>query len=711
MGFLNVNATYEGNKIPKLTKWLFPFSGIFRDACYALVGSFLLQYAINSGVLSSDPEVFKAQYGVITIAMIVALIWDGINDPIMGFIVEKFRFKNLGKFKPWILFGAIGNAIAVVCMFLIRPTFADGSANGWAFVGVMIGFYFLWDLFFTVNDIGYWSMLPSLTNDEHERATITSRMTICASIGGFLMTAGCMLLPTMFSNLSSAQMYMILAIAVAALFLLSQLAVFLLCKERKEDPNQVQVSEETHFLDLFKVFGKNKELRVAIISMFLYYLASGVLTGGIGLNYFYLSLGYGSGRGALVSTVISVMYVVSMILSQALYPTLAKKMPKQKILTISFIIQLVGFAGFFLCCIPLFGQNPLAFNQAAEVTAASTLEEKKGFFDMMKNLGWAFGGTMFMYYLFPFIFFFGMGMMYLAVMVMFQDAIDYNEYQYGERKESIISAWRPLDVKLSSALLRGFQYLIFLVAGLMPAVTAISDAENAHNINTASHLGDKDYFDETFVDNVIAAKNMATYEKVRIAGILVVAILVVAIVAAWLLMHFGYTITEEKHQEIVKALELRHKKDFEAAGETYDAPVEEDASEEQPAEEAVVVAAPAEQEEPAKEELKAEEKPAEEKKAPAKKPAEKKAAPKKAESKKEEVKEEQPKKNAASYHVSKRASDNKWQVFRAGSDKVIKLFDTKVEAEEYTKRMAENQGVSYLSHASKGKNKGRIQKK
>ncbi len=97
----------------------------------------------------------------------------------------------------------------------------------------------------------------------------------------------------------------------------------------------------------------------------------------------------------------------------------------------------------------------------------------------------------------------------------------------------------------------------------------------------------------------------------------------------------------------------------------------------------------------------------EEKKAPAKK-----AAPKKEEAVKEpEEKKEAPKKNTASYHVSKRASDNKWQVFRAGSDKVIKLFDTKVEAEEYTKRMAENQGVSYLSHASKGKNKGRIQKK
>lgn len=558
MGFFNVGATYEGNKVPKLTKWLYPLSGIFRDACYALVGSFLLQYALNSGVLSSDPEQFKAQYAVITIAMIVALIWDGINDPIMGFIVEKFHFKKLGKFKPWILFGAIGNAIAVVCMFLIRPQLPGGGADGWAFVGVMIAFYFLWDLFFTVNDIGYWSMLPSLTNDDHERASITSLMTVSASIGGFVMTAGCMLLPTMFSGISSAQMYMYLAIGVAALFLLSQVAVFLLCKERRIDPNQEQVSEETHFLDLFKVFGKNKELRVAIISMFLYYLASGVLTGGIGLNYFYLSLGYGSGKGGLVSTVISVMYVLAMVSSQALYPVIAKKLSKQKILTITFIIQMIGFAGFMLCCVPLFNGQALAFN-------TPTNPEPSHFFDM--DLGWAFGGTMFLYYLFPFIFFFGMGMMYLAIMVMFQDAIDYNEYKYGERKESITSAWRPLDVKLSSALLRGFQFIIFTAAGLIPAVNAISNAESAHNIRAAQHIGETGWVDDAFVTEVNDIYNSVGKNQIVVAGIMIVVVLVVSIVAAWALMHFGYTITEESHAQIVAELEKRHVAAEVAAGE------------------------------------------------------------------------------------------------------------------------------------------------
>ena len=59
------------------------------------------------------------------------------------------------------------------------------------------------------------------------------------------------------------------------------------------------------------------------------------------------------------------------------------------------------------------------------------------------------------------------------------------------------------------------------------------------------------------------------------------------------------------------------------------------------------------------------------------------------------------------YHVSKRASDGKWQVFIRGSDKVIKLFNTKVEAEEYCTQMAKNQGATLMVHNSKGANKGK----
>ncbi len=63
------------------------------------------------------------------------------------------------------------------------------------------------------------------------------------------------------------------------------------------------------------------------------------------------------------------------------------------------------------------------------------------------------------------------------------------------------------------------------------------------------------------------------------------------------------------------------------------------------------------------------------------------------------------------YHVNKRAEDSKWTIKFAGGDKVIKLFNTKEEAMAYAKQLAENQGGTVLVHASKGANKGKIQKR
>mgnify|MGYP002515278537 CR=1 FL=1 len=63
------------------------------------------------------------------------------------------------------------------------------------------------------------------------------------------------------------------------------------------------------------------------------------------------------------------------------------------------------------------------------------------------------------------------------------------------------------------------------------------------------------------------------------------------------------------------------------------------------------------------------------------------------------------------YHINKRAKDNKWTIKLEGSEKVIKTFTTKIEAEEYVNGLAERQDGSYQVHASKGRNKGKIIKK
>ncbi|MBP5217151.1 MAG: MFS transporter, partial [Bacilli bacterium] len=443
--------------------------------------------------------------------------------------------------------GALGNALAVVLMFLIRPgQMVDGVwvANGWAYVGCMIAFYILWDTFFTMNDIGYWAMLPSLTNDETERAHLTSRVTICAAIGAFIMTLGATFLPTMFTSagVGAGTVYGIMAIAVSILFLVSQAAVFFFCQEKRRDLEQEEKSEKTGFLDLFKVIGKNGEVRAAVIGIFLYQLASTLITGGVGLNYFYLAMGYGSFAGGLVVSLISIFYVFAMLGSQALYPIIAKKISKRKILLIGFIVAMVGALGFFTTCFPVFGDQIIA-TSLSEAPRSCTIENM--------DFGWAFGGLMFLNYLFPFSFFFGCGLIYMVILVMFQDSIDYNEWKYGDRKESIISAWRPLDVKLAGAALRGLQFVIFASAGVLAYLNDISTWEG--NFNSGAMTADNFH---ASIDDIIF--NKVTVQSLRTIGIWVAILFILCLSVMFYFLRFQYKTTEEEHRKIVAELAERH---------------------------------------------------------------------------------------------------------------------------------------------------------
>ena len=537
------NSTFKGDSVPKLTKILFPWSGIFRDACYALIGTFLIQYAITSGVLSSTASEFTAQYGVITIAMMIALLWDGINDPIMGFILEKCHFKS-GKFRPWIEIGAIGNALCVAAMFFVPAVFRT-AVHGWGYVAFMIVMYILWDTFFTMNDIGYWSMLPALTNDAKQRAQITTHTAIAATIGTFVMNIMMFALPGTFPKVSTSQIYMWTGLGVAFFFLASQTVVFFLCKEKERDAKQEEVSEKSSLLDLFRVVIKNKQLGFAALGMLLYYFGSFILTG-IGQNYFYMVFGYGGSRGGMVATVISVVYVLATIVAQAFYPMLAKKLPKKKIILIMSIIIFVAYGAFLLLAFPLpWLKHPLAYNNPAS-----------GDF-------WFLGGTMFLYYLFAFLFFGASGILYLAILVMFQDAIDYNEWKYGERKESICFAWRPLDVKLASGLNRGLQYLTFAVTGTVVAINSISNWEGTSNAlsNAASNGMEKLAIGNLRDVNIAHSMANLTSTQLFWFGVIIIVVILLCFAGAFASLFFGYKIDEDLEKQIVKELEEIHEKD------------------------------------------------------------------------------------------------------------------------------------------------------
>lgn len=205
----------ENNKLDKRTKWSYCIGATGRDMAYALVSMFLLTY------IQYTMKLTVAQYAVISAIMVVCLLWDAINDPMMGIIIENSHLKA-GKFKPWIFIGVILNSLIIICLFTVRP-------EGWGFVAFFGVGYLLWGMTYTMNDIAYWGMLPSLTSDPGERNWLVTVQGIFICIGQFSVAG---LLPDMVAG-NAIMAYRTAAIVIAFCFIGFQLLTVFGVKERK----------------------------------------------------------------------------------------------------------------------------------------------------------------------------------------------------------------------------------------------------------------------------------------------------------------------------------------------------------------------------------------------------------------------------------------------------------------------------------------------
>lgn len=132
------------------------------DLSYGLFNSFLTKYLTDVLLLNAT---------FLLIVPTLARIWDGINDPMMGTIVDNTKSK-FGKFRPWIMCGAVLNAVALTFLFT-NPGFEVSSdfinIKLYIYAAVM---YVLWGMTNTMIDIPYWSMVPALTSDPQKRNVV-----------------------------------------------------------------------------------------------------------------------------------------------------------------------------------------------------------------------------------------------------------------------------------------------------------------------------------------------------------------------------------------------------------------------------------------------------------------------------------------------------------------------------------------------------------
>ena len=302
---------------------------------YFLFNNCILTYIMLTKQLTSK------QLLAISGIMIAARIFDALNDPIMGNIIEQTRTK-WGKFKPWLLIGVCTTSIVIYLAF-------NSKLQGWPFI-IFFGFiYFAYSITYTMHDISFWGMIPALSRDADLRNQYTSRATFFAGVGSTLASV---LIP-MFTvgdkalGGSAGKAYGIIALVIAILGPLFMLFTLFGVKEHRGDDGEEKM--KLNFRRIFRTITQNDQLRWMILIFLLQQIANQIVLAGIGSYFIYFRYGY---AGGLYST-FSIVGVAATAVLMLLYPSLSRKFQRKQLMTYGIIMVAIGsvlelIAGYFM---------------------------------------------------------------------------------------------------------------------------------------------------------------------------------------------------------------------------------------------------------------------------------------------------------------------------------------------------------------------------
>lgn len=483
---------------------MFSLGTIGRDFLYFLFNSFLMTFILFTKTI--DNKMLTAVGAII----VVARIFDALNDPIMGGIVENTRTK-WGKYKPWQLLGAVLTGAVIISVFCVK-------LDGWSYIGFLAFAYLMFSITFTMNDISYWGMLPSLTSDEHERNKLTSCAQLLASAGVGLAS----LLIPLFTTGSLAKWgaptgYKVIGIISAVLMVLFQLFTILGVKEKPLPPIKPDKSDRLTLKKMFQTIAKNDQLLWCALIMLIFSIGTGVVGGGLLTMYVYFEFGYEGGYTLLIG----LGYSIISTLFTATYPWLSKKFGRNKILYSAGIATIFGFA------------LMLIFALAIPTGAPKSSEWFAKF--ILIAVAYTFIG-------------YGAGF-YMIMVINMANTVEYNEWKYGQRNESLIFSLRPFTAKLSSALTQALVIGVYAVASITTYTNAISNIENEASKNLITN--------KVKMEKITEIINKVSLQDRQILVSCMCIIPIVFMIVALILYKKKCTLSETRLAEMVRETEAR----------------------------------------------------------------------------------------------------------------------------------------------------------
>ena len=392
----------------------FGLGTVGRDMVYTMISMYLMFYLTDVLQLPDDTLWW------VTGIMLAARVFDALNDPFMGVIVDNTHTR-WGRFKPWIVVGAVLSGILTVLLF------TDFGLQGGAFVLLFAVLYVAWGICFTMNDISYWSMLPTLSQDLREREQIGSVARICASVGLFAVVSLIVPITTALGNaLGSLQKgYFALAVILVGIMWVFQSVTVFGVKEPRLAQDK-EPGSATAIKDMVQIIFKNDQLLATAVSMALFMIGYCTTTG-FGLYYFK----YVYGDEGMYS-IFAVILGVSQITAMAVFPALAARISRKKLYTVATIMVLAGYVIFFFA-----PTNTMLFIGIAGV-----------------------------------ILFVAQALIQIMMLMFLTDSVEYGEWKFGRRNDSVTFSLQPFINKMGGAVSSGITGVVVILSGMSTAQSA-----------------------------------------------------------------------------------------------------------------------------------------------------------------------------------------------------------------------------------------------
>ena len=422
----------EESKIRRRNLIMFPLGTVGRDMVYNLVTSYLLTFVLFTRNLNA------AQLSAITAIMVAARIFDALNDPVMGNIIERTRTR-WGKFKPWLVIGILTTSVVIYAMFNVR-------LQGWSFVWFFGVMYFLYSITYTMHDISYWGMVPALSSDANTRNQLTSRATLFAGIGGVLAAS---LIPNFTAGDNAlggnaVTAYGLVALAVAILGPVFLAFTVFGVKEQRSYADEP--APPVSFRKIISTSTGNDQLLWISLIFLLQQIGNGIIMSGIGQTYIYVEFGY---KGIFFTAFQMLgMFVTAFLM--LFYPAISRHMNRKKLMDILMVVGVVGYAVMLL--------PGLLLHKGGAAVAGLDVKF------LLITLGYMLAN-------------FGQYGFYLIMMISIMNTVEYNELKHGTRDEGIVSSLRPFLTKLASALTVAIANVTYLAFNILKYTNGIAGFE------------------------------------------------------------------------------------------------------------------------------------------------------------------------------------------------------------------------------------------